>query len=82
MKYLFSFKPFCESFSVFAVHVFAFSVAFRKGSGSACRSVYGGFVEWRMGKEIDGSDSIAKQIKPHTHWPQLRILILVVSSSL
>jgi len=28
------------------------SVSARQGSGSACRSVYGGFVKWEMGKKV------------------------------
>lgn len=34
----------------------------RQGSGSASRSLYGGFVRWQKGVAIDGSDSIAIQV--------------------
>ncbi|MGH0127574.1 UNVERIFIED_CONTAM: hypothetical protein FKN15_043716 [Acipenser sinensis] len=51
-----------------------------QGSGCACRSMYGGFVQWIMGDKPDGKDSIAEQIQPETHWPELRVLILVVSA--
>ncbi|KAI6248207.1 Diphosphomevalonate decarboxylase [Erysiphe necator] len=53
----------------------------RQGSGSACRSLFGGFVEWQMGKLDDGSDSIAVQIAPASHWSTLKALILVISGS-
>ncbi|CAL7935812.1 unnamed protein product [Xylocopa violacea] len=53
----------------------------RVGSGSACRSVYGGFVKWSMGSQPNGSDSIAEQIAPATHWSEMRILVLVVNDS-
>lgn len=50
----------------------------RQGSGSACRSIYGGFVHWKAGVDDLGSDSTVDQIAPDTHWPEMRILILVV----
>jgi diphosphomevalonate decarboxylase len=53
----------------------------RMGSGSACRSIYGGFVQWHKGVQLDGKDSIAVQIAPASHWPDLHVLILVVNDS-
>ncbi|CAL3967562.1 hypothetical protein PZA11_003827 [Diplocarpon coronariae] len=51
----------------------------RQGSGSACRSLFGGYVAWQMGEQDDGSDSLAVELAPASHWPTLRALILVVS---
>ncbi|MFL6193410.1 MAG: diphosphomevalonate decarboxylase [Thermoanaerobaculia bacterium] len=49
-------------------------LARRSGSGSACRSVMGGFVEWGAG---DDGDSYAHQIADSEHW-DLRNVIAVV----
>ncbi|MBP1950962.1 diphosphomevalonate decarboxylase [Virgibacillus litoralis] len=56
------------------------SILTRQGSGSACRSIYGGFVEWEKGDMSDGSDSYAIQVAPANHW-DIRVAAVVLSSS-
>lgn len=53
----------------------------RQGSGSACRSIYGGFAEWEMGKEADGSDSYAVPIAPVDHW-DVRVAAVVLNATM
>ncbi|PWN35234.1 putative MVD1-mevalonate pyrophosphate decarboxylase [Meira miltonrushii] len=53
----------------------------RQGSGSACRSLFGGFVAWQSGTEASGDDSLAIEVAPREHWPTLQALICVVSDA-
>jgi diphosphomevalonate decarboxylase len=52
------------------------SILARFGSGSACRSIPGGFTEWTAGASSE--ESFAKQIAPPDHW-DLRDVIAIVS---
>lgn len=56
------------------------SIIARQGSGSACRSIFGGFVEWRRGEKKDGSDSFAVQIAKPGFWKEFCMLVAVVTS--
>jgi diphosphomevalonate decarboxylase len=51
----------------------------RQGSGSAARSIYGGFVEMLPGQKPDGSDAHARQLAPLGFW-DLRLLIAITST--
>ncbi|CAI5719367.1 unnamed protein product [Peronospora farinosa] len=53
----------------------------RQGSGSACRSLDGGFVAWQKGERPDGRDSIAVQVANDTHWPELCAVVCVVNDT-
>ncbi|KAI1262288.1 diphosphomevalonate decarboxylase [Xylariaceae sp. FL1019] len=57
------------------------SLVSRQGSGSACRSLFGGYVAWQMGSKADGTDSKAVQVAPASYWPDMRALVLVVSAA-
>jgi diphosphomevalonate decarboxylase len=55
------------------------SILARMGSGSACRSLWHGFVEWQVGSQANGLDSYAYPLE--YHWPELRIGLLLVDKS-
>ena len=52
----------------------------RRGSGSAARSIFGGFAEMAAGERADGSDCIAHSLAEPEHWP-LKVLVAVTSRS-
>jgi diphosphomevalonate decarboxylase len=59
----------------------ALSSLARFGSGSAARSLFGGFVEWRAGTEPDGSDCYARPLFGPHHWPSLVDFVLLVEGA-
>ncbi|MCI4350029.1 MAG: diphosphomevalonate decarboxylase [Thermoplasmata archaeon] len=53
----------------------------RFGSGSATRSIFGGFVEWRAGVRVDGKDSYARPLFAEEHWPELVDLVCLLRNA-
>jgi diphosphomevalonate decarboxylase len=55
------------------------SIVARQGSGSAARSVFGGFVEMHAGTASDGLDSFAEPLLDASAWP-LEVVIAVTAT--
>ena len=53
----------------------------RYGSGSASRSIFGGFVEWQAGRRPDGRDCYARPLHGPRHWPALVDLVVLVAGA-
>jgi len=53
----------------------------RLGSGSAARAVPGGFVRWACGVREDGADSYASTLFPAAHWPDLKVLLVILDTT-
>ncbi len=51
----------------------------RIGSGSACRSMFGGFVVWERGRSPDGTDSVARQAFGEDYWRDLSVMVCMTS---
>ncbi|MDB5987449.1 MAG: mvaD, partial [Nevskia sp.] len=54
------------------------SILARRCSGSAARSIFGGYVEWACGTRADGSDSLAQPLLDAGAWP-LRVVVAITS---
>ncbi|MEN1728192.1 MAG: diphosphomevalonate decarboxylase [Pseudomonadota bacterium] len=52
----------------------------RRGSGSAARSIFGGFVEMARGELDDGSDSVASALADAEQWP-LNVVVAITSEA-
>ena len=54
------------------------SVLARRGSGSAARSIFGGFVEMSPGQRVDGEDAFAAPLLDAHAWP-LDVVVAITS---
>jgi diphosphomevalonate decarboxylase len=55
------------------------SMLARRGSGSACRSIFGGYVKWEKGEKLNGTDSYGIRLLSEKDW-DISILSVMVAS--
>jgi diphosphomevalonate decarboxylase len=55
------------------------SILARRASGSAARSVFGGFVEMHVAKRADGTDSFAEPLLAAAEWP-LDVVVAITAT--
>lgn len=55
------------------------SMLARRGSGSACRSIFGGYVKWEKGEKLEGTDSHGVRLLSEKDW-DISILSVMVAS--
>jgi diphosphomevalonate decarboxylase len=55
------------------------SIVARRGSGSAARSIFGGFVEMHAGSASDGSDSYAEPLLEADSWPLEAVIAITTT---
>ena len=53
----------------------------RLGSGSAARSIFGGFVEMARGDRADGRDAVAAPVAGGESWADVRLVVAVTSNA-
>lgn len=54
------------------------SILARRGSGSAARSIFGGFVEMHLGRADDGTDCFAEPLLDASDWP-LEVVVAITA---
>jgi diphosphomevalonate decarboxylase len=55
------------------------SLVARRGSGSAARSIFGGYVEMHVAKSADGRDSFAEPLLEAEQWP-LEVVVAITAA--
>lgn len=60
------------------LHARELSLLARRGSGSAARSIFGGFVEMTAGARDDGEDTFATPLLDASAWP-LRVVVAITT---